>query len=126
MPKIKIEKLGAGDQSWIGAGSIQNSNRTEWMQTSDFAGKASGGVIPSGTALALVNGQLKPYNHEGGDDTAKLIGFLAVDVPVGAGKVGVAVFDAGRVRVERLPDSAFTVPAPEKNLTAIVFVKKGA
>lgn len=126
MPKLNIEKLGAGDQSWIGAGSVQNSNRTEWMQTSDFTGKAKNGVIPSGTALALLNGQLKPYNSAGGDDTAKLVGFLAVDVPVGAGKVGVPVFDTGRVRMERLPDSAFAVPAPEKNRTAIVFIKKGA
>lgn len=126
MPKLKIEKLGPGDLSWVGAGSLDISRRTEWMQTSDFTSKAADGVIPAGTALAIKAGQLKPYNPSGDTDTQKLVGFLGADIPVGAGKIGVSVVDSGRVVIANLPDKSFAVPAPEKDLTSIVFIPKGA
>lgn len=124
MPKYQTETFGPGDQSWIGPGSAWQAGRTEWMNTTDFATKAKNGVIPSGTALALVDGQLKPYNGAGGDDTGKLIGFLLTAQPANAGKIAVPVFDQGRVVVRLLPDKPFTVPAPEKDLTAIVYTQK--
>lgn len=123
MPKFKTEKFGPGDQSWLGSAHGIGNARTEWMDTADFSGKAEDGVIPSGTALALVSGQLKPYNSAGGDDTAKLVGFLMTDQPVGVGKIGVAVLDHGRVRTDRLPE-AFTAPSDANNLTTIVFVNR--
>lgn len=125
MPKLKTEQFGPGDQTWIGPGSAGIAGRTEWMDTADFAGKATNGVVPSGTALALVAGQLKPYDAAAGTDASKLIGFLLTDQPVSAGRIGVPVFDHGRVQVKNLPE-AFTPPATVSDLTRVVYVGSGA
>lgn len=123
MPKIKTETLGPGDLSWIGPDSAK-AGRTEWLNTADaaFTPKVVNGVIPSGTALALVSGQLKPYNSAGSGDAAVLIGFLYTDQPVGVGNLGVPVFDHGRVDITRLPE-VFTVPDPDGDRTNCTFMK---
>lgn len=124
MPKLKTETFGPGDLSWIGPDSAK-AGRTEWLDTADtaFAAKVVNGVVPSGTPLALVGGQLKPYDSAAATDASILIGFLYADQPRGVGKIGVAVFDQGRVNISKLPGGAFTPPAPAKDATNVTFMK---
>ena len=124
MPKMKTETFGPGDLSWIGPDSAK-AGRTEWLDSADaaFTAKAVNGVIPSGTPLALVSGQLKPYDKDASTDAGILIGFLYTDQPTGVGNIGVAVFDQGRVNTTKLPGGAFTPPAPEKDATNVTFMK---
>lgn len=123
MPKLKTETLGPGDLSWIGPDSAK-AGRTEWLDTADtaFADHTVGGVILSGTPLALVSGRLKPYDAAGTGSAAVLIGFLYTDQPVNVGKLGVPVFDQGRVDITRLPKT-FVAPDPDGNATNVTFMK---
>lgn len=124
MPKLKTETFGPGDLSWIGPDSAK-AGRTEWMDTADeaFTPKVVNGVVPSGTPLALVGGQLKPYDATAETDASILIGFLYTDQPRNVGKLGVPVFDQGRVNITKLPGGAFTAPAPEKDATNVTYMK---
>lgn len=125
MPKLKIEPFGPGDQTWIGPGSAGIAGRTEWMNTADFAAKAKDGVIPAGTPLALVAGQLKPYDAAAETTASTLIGFLLTAQSVSAGKIGVPVFDHGRVVTAKLPE-VFAVPEAGKDRTRVVYVESEA
>ena len=125
MPGFKSESFSAGDQSWLGSTHGIRNARTEHLDPADFSGKAVNGVIPSGTALAMVSGKLAPYDAGGSGGAEKLVGFLLTDQSVSAGARGVPVFDHGRVKIANLPDKAFTAPEADKNLTTIVFIPKG-
>lgn len=119
MPKFKTETFGPGDLSWIGPDSAK-AGRTEWLDSADpaFTALAVDGVIKSGTPLALDSGQLKPYV-----DGDVFVGFLYTDQPVNVGKLGVPVFDKGRVNIEKLPGGTFTPPTPEFDRSQVIYMK---
>lgn len=123
MPKYKTETFGPGNLSWIGPDSAK-AGRTEWIDSADadFAALVVDGVVPSGTPVALVSGQLKPYNSAASTDAKVLVGFLYTDAPRNVGRLGVPVFDHGRVNIAKLPGAAFTAPSAANDRTQCVYM----
>lgn len=129
MPRLKIETVGAGDQSWLGSAHGIHNCRTELLNVSAFTAGTHypNGFIPSGTPVAKVAGALVPYDSTEGTTTnaGVLAGHLYTDQPVvtGADNFGVPVLDHGRVRTAKVPvgANAFTVPvAAAKRATVTI------
>lgn len=125
MPKQReTAPLSEGDQSWLGSTRGITTNRTEYLDPSDFTAQITDGYIPSGTAVSQVDGQGKLLPYTGGEGEV-FAGFIFTDQacdPALDDAVNVPVLDHGRVRTSRLPDDAFVVPAAASNNTTIVFV----
>ena len=126
MPKIKTEVFSAGDQTWLGSLHGLEAARTMTIDPTDFTAKVRDKVISSGTALAVKDKKVVPYNQAGGDETAKLVGFLLTDQPSDRGKVAVPVLDHGRIKIAALPDTDFVIPAAGNDLTTCTYIPKGA
>ena len=126
MPGIEIKKVGSGDQSWLGSTHGLRNAQTMAFDPENFSDKAVGGVVPSGTPLAVHEKKLVPYDASGGSTKDVLVGFLLTDQPIKGGTRGVPVLDHGRVKIGNLPDKTFEAPTPEKNKTTIVFIPKEA
>lgn len=129
MPRLKIETVGAGDQSWLGSAHGIHECRTELLDISAFTAGTHypNGYIPSGTPVAKVGGVLVPYDSTEGTTTnaGVLAGHLFTDQSVvGTDDFGVPVLDHGRVRSAKVPvgANAFTVPAAAAKRAAVTIV----
>lgn len=101
------ETFGTGDQSWLGSTHALYNARSVAPDPALFPAAnytATGGVVPSGTALGIVTatGKVGPYTSGASNGTQVLAGFLVTDQH--AGDVGGwPLLDHGRIRVDRLP-----------------------
>ena len=125
MPRLSIETIGAGNQSWLGSGHGIGNGRTELLDISTFTGATHfpSGYIPSGTPVAKVGGVLVPYDDTQATVTGAgvLAGFILTDqTVVGANDFAVPVIDHGRVIAAKLPQ-AVTVPGAAAKLAATQF-----
>lgn len=102
----KIEQFGSGDQSWLGSAHATNSCQTVTIKGSALA--SFNGSIPSGIPLkaSASGGTFEPVTAVGD----KLAGFLFTSqAQSGTGNVVAPMLDHGRIRVGRLPATAFDV-----------------
>ena len=123
---VTTEKWGDSNLTWLGSAHGLRNARTMTLDPADFTAKVKDGVVPSGTAVAVVSGKLAPYNAAGSGDATKLVGFVLTDQSTTRGPVAAPVLDHGRIRLAGLPDTAFAVPAAANDLTTCVYVKKEA
>lgn len=117
----KIEQFGSGDQSWLGSAHATDACQTVTLKGSALA--SFGGSIPSGTPLkkSATGGTFEPVTSA--DDT--LAGFLfTTQSQSGSGDVAAPMLDHGRVRVDRLPASAFDVSTLTDASPHFIFVKE--
>jgi len=128
MPRLKIETLGGGDQSWLGSTHGIANARTEILDISTFtlATHYPNGYIPSGLPVAKVGGVLVPYDATEATVTGAgiLAGFVLTDQATdGVADFGAPLIDHGRVKVASLP-IVFVAPAAaaKSAATTIVFI----
>lgn len=124
MPRVITDTIGTGDQSWLGSSHGIDDCRTETLHVAAFAGLYPNGYIPSGTPVAKVGGVLVPYDDTQGTTTnaGVLAGVLFTDQSVvGTNDFAVPVFDHGRIRVAKLPQT-ITVPGAAAKLANTDFV----
>lgn len=136
MPKLRTESiLGAGDFRWLRSDHSIWNGRTESLDMAAFtqATHFPNGYIPSGTPLALVSGQLVPYDSLEATTTnaGVLAGHLLTDQPVvfangafSTEELNVPLLDHGRVNPVFVPSGvqAFVVPvayAKRSNVTVV-------
>lgn len=124
MPRLKIETIGSGDQSWLGSAHGIGNCRTETLDVSTLT-KAThypDGFVKSGLPLAKVAGLMVPYNSAGADGSQNLVGFLFTDQSTdGTTDLPVPVLDHGRVKTAKLP-VAFEAPAAAADKTTCVYI----
>jgi len=105
MPGIKREKFYGDDRRWLGETSGLAVSKTVKIKPGLFA--APKDYIPSGTAVALVDGVGVPYDNAPAVTTGAgvLYGLLATDItPAGDDEYqAVAVIDRGRILEAYLP-----------------------
>lgn len=119
------ESWGAGDQRWLGSAHATDAAQTVTLDAAAFEAVAKNGVLPSGTPLKKGDaGKFEPVTAAGD----KLAGFLFTDQSLqpGRGDVVAPMVDHGRIRVDRLPTSAFDVTTLEAPNPLFVLVKKEA
>lgn len=127
MPRITSESFGAGNTAWLGSRHAINNARTEMVDASAFNAEDHypDGFLPSGTAVAKVDGKLVPYDTTEAVTTGAgvLAGHLLFDQRVvGTEDFAAPVFDHGRVKAELVPGD-FTAPtAAAKAATTIVYI----
>lgn len=129
MPRLKLETLGAGDQSWLGSTHGIANARTESVNLSAFTAGTHypNGYIPSGFPVAKVSGLLVPYDPTAGTTTGAgiLAGHVLTDQSVvGTGNFPVPVLDHGRVKTAKVTPllANFAAPSTAKNATTIVYI----
>lgn len=131
MPRLKIETIGNGDQSWLGSSHGITECRTELLDISTFTAGTNypNGYIPSGTPVAKVGGVLVPYDSTEATTTnaGVLAGFVFTDQSVvGTSDFAVPVLDHGRVKSAKVPvgANAFTAPvaAAKRANTTVVYI----
>jgi len=107
MPNLVSETLGTGDQSWIGEPGPWKA-RSQALTKSTFATTDyPDGYLPSGTPVADNGDGTYGKYADGGT----LAGFVLTDTKVSNDAViNVALYDRGRVNVDKLPVD-FTPPA---------------
>lgn len=120
MPRVQSESYGVGSHAWMGSTHGTYNARTAKLSADNFnAGEHyPDGFIRSGQPVtAGSDGALAPYTGSG-----LFEGFVLDDARIEDGEtVNVALFDHGRVNVDRLPVS-FTVPAAQDDTTTVVYV----
>ena len=114
---IKVQKF-AENLSWLGSVHALRNARTVTIDTADFAGQATGGIIPSGTPVTITGGTAAPYTG-----TGTFSGFILTDQPATGGKIPVPVLDHGRVNIANLPVE-FTPPAAADDKTGFTYVEE--
>lgn len=114
---VKVQKI-AENFSWLGSAHALRNARTVTIDTADFTGQATGGIIPSGTPVTITGGTAAPYTG-----TGAFSGFVLTDQPATGGKIPVPVIDHGRVVVANLP-AAFAPPAPADDKTTFVYIEE--
>lgn len=120
MPKLRTESFtGAGDFRWLRSTHAIWNGRTESLDIGAFTAGTHypNGYIPSGTPVALVAGQLVPYDSAEVTTTnaGVLAGHILTDIPVVAGStedLNVPVLDHGRVNPARVPVGVQAFAAP--------------
>lgn len=127
MPRITSESFGAGNTAWLGSRHAINNARTEMVDVSAFTAEDHypDGFLPSGTAVAKVDGKLVPYDTTEAVTAGAgvLAGHLLFDQRVvGTEDFAAPLFDHGRVKAELVPGD-FTAPtAAAKAATTIVYI----
>lgn len=127
MPRMKTESWSTGNFTWIASTTNIHNNRTESLRLDAFteATHYPNGFIPSGTPLAVVGGDAVPYNAAGLDGSEVLAGHLFNDLPVDKQVVDthypIALFDTGKVWVNRVPGT-FAAPAAANDKTQIIYL----
>lgn len=127
MPRITTESYGAGNTAWLGSRHAINNARTEMVDVSAFdaADHYPNGYLPSGTAVAKVDGKLVPYETDEAVTTGAgvLAGHILFDQRVvGTEDFAAPLFDHGRVKADLVPGE-FTAPtAAAKAATTIVYI----
>lgn len=107
MPNLLTETLGTGDQSWIGESGPWKARSQSLTKSTFAAGDYPNGFLPSGTPVAD-NGDGTFGKYAG---TGVLAGFVLTDTKVSTDPfINVALYDRGRVNVDKLPVD-FTAPA---------------
>jgi len=132
MPKLRTESFtGAGDFRWLRSDHSIWNGRTESLDVSAFTAGTHypNGYIPSGTPVALVSGQLVPYDSTEATvaGAGVLAGHVLTDQPIVPGStedLNVPLLDHGRVRPDRVPVGvqAFVAPvayAKRSNVTVV-------
>lgn len=111
MPNLVTETLGTGDQSWIGESGPWKARSQALTKSSFTTSDYPNGYLPSGTPVAD-NGDGTFGKYADGDTLA---GFVLTDTKVsGDAFINAALYDHGRVNVNKLP-VAFTAPADPGN-----------
>jgi hypothetical protein len=135
MPKMLTQSFnGAGDFRWLRTTRGIWTGRSESLKLSAFTAGTHypNGYIPSGTPVALVAGQLVPYDSLEATTTGAgvLAGHILHDVMVTQGGFSltedpnVALYDQGRVNPAFVPTGvqAFTAPVAEAKRAAVKIV----
>lgn len=103
---LKREVISGGRRSWLGSKHGVSEAQTFEVDATKF----TGGVLSSGTPVAVVGGKLVPYKSDGSGGSEKLVGFVVDDNYVSEGEPNAAVLLHGQVIVKNLPVE-FTAPA---------------
>ncbi len=94
------------DPSWLASDHGKDTAESGSATKSAFAGLYPNGFLPSGTAVAKVNGYIVPLDAGASDGSQTFFGCTAEPVKLNANsapQVGVAVQRMGIVRVARTP-----------------------
>jgi len=117
---VTRKTYGAEDQSWLGSAHGTNAIQTITIDTSGFT-KAThypGGYLKSGLPLMKKGDGTYTLWAAAEEETPEnvLAGFLftSTRVPTGGGKVGAAILEHGRVKLDKLPVTV----TPEAQATA--------
>ncbi len=121
MPKLRTESFApGGDFRWLRSDHGIWNGRTESLDIGAFTAGTHypNGYIPSGTPVALVGGQLVPYDSTEATvaGAGVLAGHVFTDqpgVPASTEDLNVPLLDHGRVNPARVPQGvqAFAAPA---------------
>lgn len=126
MPKLTIEHYGTGDQTWLGSTHGINNARTVTLDPARFTKEEHypDGYLRSGQPLTVTGDVAGPYVAAGeGEEGGDFHGFLLTDQVISDESIQIAVplLDHGRVITAKLPGSAFTIPAADKDKTTFVY-----
>lgn len=121
MPRMKIESIGGGDQSWLASDHGMFNARTATIDVSTFT-KAThypDGVLKSGTAVnAAAEGAVKPWTGA----TGEKLGFLLTDQSVdGLTKIPAPILRHGMVKTARLPIT-WVAPTTASDAAGFTFI----
>ena len=115
---------GTGDRTWLGSNHALENAQTGSVDVSAFTAGTHypGGFLPSGTRVNAANlDAMVPFT----DTAGAVLGFLVDDIPVSGldDYVSAAFLWHGRIKTNRLPSPAFSVPATA-TVTQFYFVSE--
>ena len=103
MPRMKTEKIGTGDQSWLGSTHGIYNCITVTIDPQKFTKEThyKNGYLPSGLAVNIADQKaVKPYTGAAGEK----LGFLYTDQTTdGTTPIGAPVLTHGIIRKDKLP-----------------------